>query len=146
MQWRKYHVEVLFWCRLVFHIEWKCEPTIAHHIHLESVTFCLVSDALLMNVSLLKYWCLFIHSQPSTKNPCISRHSLNMFEKWANIKVRVCYSWWQFEHRIMRRKTTFPLLVAEGCGWPKHTVDKRATLDWVVVGIFELQFYSWQGI
>ena len=119
MQWRKYHVEVLFWCRLVFHIELKCEPTVAHHIHLESVTFCLVSDAVLINVYPLKYFCLSIHSQPSTNNPSSSRHFLNMFDKWVDIKVRVCSSQWQFEHRILRRKTKFPLLVTEVCSRPK---------------------------
>ena len=143
MKLLKPHVEVIFWRRLVFLVVFKCELTVAHRIHMESVTFCLVSGALLINMSPLKSCCLFINVQPPTKNPCSSRHFLNMFEKWVDLKVQVCSSQWRFEQRILHRKTTFPLLVTDGCGRPKHTVDKRATLDWVLVGSYELHFYTW---
>ena len=92
MQWRKPHAEVLFRSRMVSHVVCKCEPTVAHLIHLESVTFCLVSDALLINASTLKYFCLLIHIQQSTKKPCRPQHFLRMLEKWVSLKVRVYYS------------------------------------------------------
>ena len=138
MQWQKPHVEVLFWIRMVFNVVCKYNPMVTHHIHMKSINFCIVSDALLIGMSPLKSCCMFIHGQPSTKKPCSSRHFLNMFEKWFNLKVWFCSSWWQFEQSILRRKTTFSLIVAERCGRPKHTVDKRSTLNWVLVGSSEL--------
>ena len=144
MQWRNPHVELILRRRIFLHVECECEPTVAHCIHLESVTLFLLSDALLINVSPLKSCFLLIHSQPPTNKPCRSRHFLNMFEKWVDLKVRVCSSRCWFEQSIMRRKTTFPLLVAERWGRPKHTVNKHATLDWVLVWRSELNLYSWQ--
>ena len=119
---------------------------VTHHIHMKSINFCIVSDALLIGMSPLKSCCMFIHGQPSTKKPCSSQHFLNMFEKWVDLKVRVCYSWWWFDQRILCCKKTLTLLVAEVFGWPKHMVDKRANLDWVLVGISELHLYSWRRI
>ena len=55
MQWQKTHVKVLFRCWLDLNVVCECETTVAHHIHLESVTLCLVSDALLIAMSPLKY-------------------------------------------------------------------------------------------